>query len=93
MKDRTNLINRMAEALRTLSDTMLDSGTARWGAYERADLINFNNSARPDPHRINANCSANKEGVIHTPLDRAAVDLEKTRRKHVSDAPRAAMAR
>jgi hypothetical protein len=73
---RTELIKRMADALQTLSDDMLESGTARWGAYERAELVNFNDRLRPDPQRINAHL----DRIVHTPLDWAALDLEKARR-------------
>jgi hypothetical protein len=76
MKDREHLVYGMADALQSLSAEMLDSGTARWGAYELAGLINVNDRQRPDMSRINANT----EGIVHTPLDRAAVDLEKSRR-------------
>jgi hypothetical protein len=76
MKSREPLIIRMADALQPLSAEMLESGTARWGAYERAGLINANDRWRPDPRRINAHT----EGIVHTPLDRAAAELEKSRR-------------
>lgn len=71
MRGREHLINRMAEALQSLSIEMLESGTARWGAYEHAGLVNFNDRLRPDPSRINANT----EGIVHTPLDQAATNL------------------
>jgi hypothetical protein len=89
MNDHGDLINRMAEALRSLSDAMLDSGTARWGAYERAGLINLDDCRHPDTHRINAHL----DGIIHTGVDRAAVETEKLRRQIISDAPCAALVR
>jgi hypothetical protein len=76
MKDRKRLIARMAAALQPLSAEMLESGTARWGAYELAGLVNVNDRWRPDPSRINAHT----EGIVHTPLDEAAVHLEKESR-------------
>jgi hypothetical protein len=76
MMDREHLVYGMADALQSLSDEMLESGTARWGAYETAGLINANDRWSPDPSRINANT----EGIVHTPLDWAAVKLEKSRR-------------
>ena len=76
MNNHRQLITRMAEALQSLSPEMLGSGTARWGAYEQARLINFNDRLRQDPSCINAHA----QGIVHTPLDRAAVDLEKGRR-------------
>ena len=76
MKGREHLVYGMAEALQSLSAEMLESGTARWGAYEIAGLINANDRWSPDPSRINANT----EGIVHTPLDWAAVELEKSRR-------------
>ena len=76
MKNREHLINRMADALHTLSAEMLDSGTARWGAYEQAGLINVYDRLHPDSQRINAHT----EGIVHNPLDHAATDLEKMRR-------------
>jgi hypothetical protein len=48
MKDREHLVYGMADALQSLSAEMLDSGTARWGAYELAGLINVNDRQRPD---------------------------------------------
>jgi hypothetical protein len=57
---RKQLIIDMAGALRTLSNDMLNSGTAQWGAYERAGLINYRDHIRTDPARINANT----EGII-----------------------------
>jgi hypothetical protein len=42
MMDREHLVYGMADALQSLSDEMLESGTARWGAYETAGLINAN---------------------------------------------------
>jgi hypothetical protein len=77
MKDRGHLVSRMAEALQSLSAEMLGSGTARWGAYERAGLINFNDRVRLDPNRINADT----DRIVHTSLDWAAVDLEEARRQ------------
>jgi len=74
--DREQLIVNMAEALKSLSNEMLNSGTARWGAYERAGLINFNDRKRPDPRRINANT----EGIIFSPLDYAAVAIAERER-------------
>ena len=71
--EREQLIVSMAEALRSLPSEMVNSGTARWGAYERAGLMNFNDRSRPDPHRINANT----EGIIFSPLDYAAVAIAK----------------
>jgi hypothetical protein len=76
MKGREPLIIRMADALQPLSAEMLESGTARWGAYDQAGLINTNDRWSPDPTRINAHT----EGIVHTPLDRAAEELEKSRR-------------
>ena len=76
VKSHEHLISRMAQALQSLSPEMLESGTARWGAYELAGLINFNDRLRPDPSRINAHT----DGIVHTPFDRAAIDLEKARR-------------
>lgn len=66
--DRRNVVAKMAEALRSLPPEMLDSGTARWGAYERARLVNFADRQRFDPERINANV----EGIVHNALDREA---------------------
>jgi hypothetical protein len=66
-----DLVTRMSEALQSLSAEMLESGTARWGAYERAGLTNHYNCS--DPNRLSF-------PFVHTPLDRAAVDLEKSRR-------------
>ena len=60
----------MADALQRLSAEMLESGTARWGAYDQAGLINANDRWSPDPSRINAHT----EGIVHTPLDRAAAE-------------------
>jgi hypothetical protein len=76
MKDREHLIARMAAALQPLSAEMLESGTARWGTYELAGLVNVNDRWRPDPSRINGHT----EGIVHTPLDQAAVHLEKEAR-------------
>lgn len=73
---RAILIARMAEALQSLSGDMLESGTARWNAYDRAGLINFNDRIRRDPDRINAHA----DGIVHTPLDRDAVALAKSLR-------------
>jgi hypothetical protein len=66
-----DIVTRMADALQSLSMDMLDSGTARWGAYERAGLTNH--YSRSDPDRISF-------PFVHTPLDREAVNLEKARR-------------
>jgi hypothetical protein len=68
--DREQLIGRMADALKGV--TMLDSGTARWAAYERARLINF--GPRPRADRINANAG---DGVLSSPLDKAALATAK----------------
>jgi hypothetical protein len=75
--DREQLIISMAAALKSLSNEMLNSGTARWGAYERAGLINFNDRTRSDPRRINANT----EGIIFSPLDYAAVAIAERERE------------
>jgi hypothetical protein len=73
------LVEQMADALRILSTNLLDSGTARWGIYEKAGLINFADRQKPDPTRI----EAHTDGIVHTPLDRAAVDRKKRRRSGV----------
>jgi hypothetical protein len=73
--NRLELIRRMADALQTLSAEMLGSGTARWGAYEKAGIINFGPTPKPD--QINANCG---ERIVHTLLDHAALDSEQARR-------------
>jgi hypothetical protein len=75
--DRSQLVTQMADALRPLSEKMLGSGTARWGAYEKAKLINFRDHERLDPKRINANV----DRIIFSPLDYEAVAVEKTRRR------------
>ena len=67
------LVVAMAETLQSLTAGMLDSGTARWSAYDRAGLINFADRVRSDPTRINA-----QDGIVHTALDHAAVSLAKT---------------
>ena len=77
MKGREHLVERMATILQSLSIEMLESGTARWGAYEQAGLINFNDRLLPYPLRINAH----SEGIVHNSIDQAAVSLAAARRR------------
>ena len=74
--ERRELIRRMVAALKPLSNELLWSGTARWGAYEKARMVNFRDRAAIDRNRINANV----EGIVHTDLDREAANLETERR-------------